>query len=149
MANYLCDPDGVPFTSATFSLDEWLAEQVPDYRLLDYARARRSLCRVNPLLFAILYLPNVLKSEETGNAITFSDVQLEMYRDAFNAVTGNGTVRIGYIASRSSGKSSMVFKILPIYFAAFKHKHLAYAMADSQSQASQHQIGRASCRERV
>lgn len=129
--------DGV--TAETFDLDAYLLSF--DERLLATPEGRRVLTELDPLLFALIYLPKHLKGPETGGQITFSDFHLDCYRQArrwVNPITEPATERDAYVAPRSSAKSTMFFLALPMWAAAHGHIRFAAAFADSAGQAETH-----------
>src|SRR5258708_39536687 len=69
---YLCHSDGMPHNAETFDLDEWLAERVPKVEMLGVRECRIALTKYDPMLFAIMYFPHVLR--KGMDAITFCDL---------------------------------------------------------------------------
>jgi phage terminase large subunit-like protein len=123
-------------TAETFSLDEYLLGI--DDRLLATPAGRRALTELDPLLFALVYLPHHLL---INGEITFSDFHLDAFREARRWIvmaTEPAQDRDAYIAPRESGKSTMFFLLLPMWAAAFLHRRFAAAFADSASQAQKH-----------
>ncbi len=110
-----------------------------DSRLLKTPEGRRALTRLNPLLFAVIYLPHKLK-DSTG-AVTLSEfhVALSSYGKqwATKDIDPNGHWS-AHIAPRGCGKSTWLFHILPIWAAAFGHKKFAAAFSDAANQAEGH-----------
>lgn len=102
MTGYLCDPEGVPYDAGTFDLLDYVSTINP--RLLEISEGRRALTRLDPLTWAVLYFPHLLKNPE--GQITFSDVHLQMYRDALELVreVGPKQSRRAYVSPRGSGK---------------------------------------------
>jgi phage terminase large subunit-like protein len=138
---YLCFPDGKPLNSAEFSIEQYLKDVVPDIRLLDTSEGRRALTEIDPLLFALIYCPGAVRGPETADQITLSDLHLELCRSARSwvmPVTVPKANRTAYIAPRECGKSTWVFKLLPLWAAAHKHRHFIAAFADSATQAREH-----------
>lgn len=124
---------------AVFDLATYLGKY--DRRLLCDSRGRRALTRLNPLLFALLYLPDHLRGTETGGEITFSEFHLDIVEQAKRWVlpsSGLARDRDAYIAPRGCGKSTWFFTILPMWAAAHGHKKFAAAFADSATQAEMH-----------
>lgn len=121
----------------TFDLDRYLAQLDP--RLLADPEGRRTLTRLDPLLFAFVYLRHHLQDSE-GHT-TFSDAHLDWCRAArawIRSVTAPGEQRDAYIAPRNTGKSTWWFLILPLWGAAHGHIRFAAAFASSASQAETH-----------
>ena len=126
-------------TAETFNVDKWLAQY--DERLLVTAKGRRILCRLDPMLFAVVYLRHHLTGEATGGKITFNDLHLELFRQARQWLKPRTTprqYRDAYIAPRESGKSTLNFLILPLWAAAHRHTRFIAAFSDSATQAETH-----------
>ncbi|MEU1787104.1 hypothetical protein ABZ553_14765 [Streptomyces sparsogenes] len=120
-----------------FDLDRYLARLDP--RLLAEPEGRRTLTRLDPLLFAFTYLRHHLQDSE-GHT-TFSDAHLDWCRAArawIRPVSSPGEQRDAYIAPRNTGKSTWWFLILPLWGAALGHIRFAAAFASSASQAETH-----------
>lgn len=121
----------------TFDFHAYLAQF--DERLLDTAEGRQILTRLDPLLFALVYLRHHLKDEE--GRITFGDAHLDWCRAARRWVrppSGPSENRDAYIAPRNMGKSTWWFLILPMWAAAHRHVKFAAAFAASATQAETH-----------
>ncbi|MYS16258.1 hypothetical protein, partial [Streptomyces sp. SID4982] len=121
----------------TFDLNTYLAQYDP--RLLADPEGRRTLTRLNPLLFALVYLRHHL--EDSEGRITFGDAHLDWCRAARGWVrppAGPGENRDAYIAPRNMGKSTWFFLILPAWAAAHGHVRFAAAFAASATQAETH-----------
>ena len=119
-----------------------LARRLPDFEAEHGAAAasaaRRRVAEVDPLRFALTYLPHHLKDAE--GSITLSTVH-EEWIDA--ALTWGDTVAPGeerdaYVAPREMGKSTWWFLLLPLWAAATGRVHFAAAFADSAAQAEGH-----------
>lgn len=79
-----------------------------DERLLATPEGRRSLCAVDPLCFALTYLPHHLKSPETDDRISFSDLHVALIEYGKSWVIKNTAPRQNrhvFIAPRSAGKA--------------------------------------------
>jgi hypothetical protein len=74
------DPYDPAADAETFDLDAYLAQF--DERLLLVPEGRRVLTEHDPLLFALVYLRDHLRSEETGNRVTIGDMHLRWAREA-------------------------------------------------------------------
>lgn len=132
MAPYL---DGLDAES--FSLDAYLAQHDP--KLLDDPEGRRLLTRLDPLLFALVYLRHHLKDSE--GQITFGDAHLDWCRAGRGWVKAPAVPaeeRDAWIAPRNTGKSTWWFLILPMWAAAHGHVKFAAAFAASATQAETH-----------
>lgn len=96
----------------------------------------------DPLLFAALYFPHHLRSEEEGAPVTFSRFHVELASRALEWSRGKPTdpmsARHADIAPRESGKSTWKFLILPTWAAAHGHLKFIAAFADSGPQAEMH-----------
>lgn len=128
---------GVP---SGFDLDGYLAGFSMDglLRSPDY---RRAVSRVDPLAFALVYLPHHLRGDETGGAITFSEFHLDLIERAKRWIVPDerpAQHRDAFVAPRSSGKSTWLFLILPLWAAAHGWRKFVAAFADSAAQAEMH-----------
>lgn len=104
-------------------------------------KTRRLATVDDPLLFAWLYLPHHLRSEETGGEITLSPVHEEWAdraREWMDGLGGPQEHRDAYVAPRGMGKSTWHFLILPMWAAAHGHVKFIAAFADSATQAETH-----------
>jgi hypothetical protein len=107
----------------------------------EWSRWRRSLTYYEPLLFAILYFGHHLKSEQTGDRITFADPHLiwaERAKHLTEPVLEAGRDRHADIAPRETGKSTWHFLLIPAWAAAFGHVKFIAAFASSGAQAETH-----------
>lgn len=121
----------------TFDLAAYLADFDP--KLLADPEGRRTLTRLDPLLFGLVYLRHHLRDSE--GHITFGDAHLDWCRAARAWVrppTEPAAHRDAYIAPRNMGKSTWWFLILPMWAAAHGHVRFAAAFASSASQAETH-----------
>lgn len=127
-----------PLLAEDFDYQDYLAKF--DTKLLADPEGRRVLTRLDPLLFAIVYFRDALRSKETGNEISFSQFHLDAYESAkrwARQSIGPGEIREGWVAPRGSGKSTVFFKILPIWALAHGHVKFIAAFAHSDWQAQQ------------
>ncbi|MGW3821811.1 phage terminase large subunit family protein [Streptomyces sp. NPDC005071] len=121
----------------TFDLDAYLAQFDP--RLLGDSEGRRTLTRLDPLLFALVFVRHHLRDSE--GQITFGDAHLDWCRAArgwVRPVAAPSEQRDAYIAPRNMGKSTWWFLILPMWAAAHGHVKFAAAFASSAGQAETH-----------
>jgi phage terminase large subunit-like protein len=112
-----------------------------DLRLLDETEGRRQITKLDPLAFALIYLPHHLRDESTGEQITFSPFHLDLFEQALEWVKPlrvRAAFRDAYVAPRGSGKSTLLFLILPLWAAAHGHIKFIAAFADAAPQAEQH-----------
>lgn len=110
-----------------------------DPRLLASPEGRRALCETDPMLFALIYLPDHLKNDE--GEITFGENHFEWFELAkqwMNPNPGLREHRHAFLAPRSSGKSTFWFLILPMWWAAYSYSKFIAAFADSGTQAEIH-----------
>jgi predicted phage terminase large subunit-like protein len=132
MSGYLAGLD-----AETFDLDTYLAAQDAD--LLADPEGRQTLTRLDPLLFALVYLSHHLK--DSDGEITFGDAHLDWARAGqgwVRPVAGPAEERDAWIAPRNTGKSTWWFLILPLWAAAHGHVRFAAAFAASATQAETH-----------
>lgn len=139
MAGYLAGLD-----AETFDLSRYLLT-LPDVDLLESedesarSQARRTLTRLNPLLFAYIYLGHHLR--DAAGETTFGDAHLDWARAGrkwARPVTAPAEQRDAWIAPRNTGKSTWWFLILPLWAAAHGHVKFAAAFAASATQAETH-----------
>jgi len=115
---------------------------------LNIPEVRRKLTVHDPLLFAVLYLPHLIKMDPTrrtdapGN-ITFADLHLELCRYArrWEALPEPRQSREAFIAPRSCGKSTWLFLILPMWAMAHRHIDFIAAFSSAGPQATKHLAG--------
>jgi phage terminase large subunit-like protein len=121
----------------TFNLAAYLAGFNP--RLLADPEGRRTLTRLDPLLFGLVYLRHHLRDSE--GQITFGDAHLDWCRAArawLRPPGGPAENRNAYIAPRNMGKSTWWFLILPTWAAAHGHVKFAAAFAMAAGPAQTH-----------
>ncbi|MGW1950121.1 hypothetical protein ACWCRC_38180 [Streptomyces sp. NPDC001940] len=121
----------------TFDLNAYLARF--DARLLAEEEGRRTLTRLDPLLFALVYVRHHLRDSE--GHMTFGDAHLDWCRAArawVKPATTPAEQRDAYVAPRNMGKSTWWFLILPLWAAAHGHVRFAAAFASSATQAETH-----------
>src|SRR5487761_35676 len=122
-----------------FDLDAYLAGI--DERLLTSAEGRRVLTALDPLLFALLYLPHHLRGAETGDKITLSEFHEDIIEQARRWIIPDSRPaqhRDIYVAPRGCGKSTWFFMILPLWAAAHGHRTFIAAFSDTATQAETH-----------
>lgn len=132
--DYLADVDPETWTWAAYVL-RYSVEQ------LRAQKVRRQLCRLDPLLFAVIYLRHHLSSEETHDQISISPFHIDLCRSARQWTRrdiAEAAVRDAWIAPRGSGKSTWAFLILPLWALAYRHRKYIAAYANSASQAEGH-----------
>lgn len=126
--------------------DRW-PSPLPGVPLLDLlmrpsaSESRKEATRDDPLLFAAVYLQHHLRSPETNNEVTFSEVHeewAEFARGWLAPAPGPREERDAFVAPRGMGKSTWHFLILPMWAAAHGHIEFTAAFADSATQAETH-----------
>lgn len=139
MSGYLRAPDGEPYNAGNFDLGEYVTRVHP--RLLGTPEGRRELTKLDPLLWAVLYVPHLLKG--TDGRITFGDVHLQIYRDALELIRSPGPKesRRAYVAPRGSGKSTTLFLIVPLWAACHGWVRFIAAFSSSATQSQDHLAG--------
>jgi phage terminase large subunit-like protein len=114
-----------------------------DPAVLRTPRGRRALTRTRPMLFALLYLDKHLRSEETGNVISFSEAHVEWFSLARRYIRPIASVppmsmRDAIVAPRGLAKSTDWFLVIPMWLAAHGWRRFLAAFADSATQAEEH-----------
>lgn len=114
-------------------LDPDLLANSPEYR--------REACRMNPIRFAILYMPETIRDRDTGT-ISFSPVH-EDWADIAKQWSRTGprvsrANRHMFVAPRKTGKTSWWYLILPVWWAAYGYSMFTVAYADAAHQAQNH-----------
>jgi len=107
--------------------------------LLKFSEGRRELTKYDPMLFALLYLPEHLQNSQ--GEITLSEFHwnlAEYGKTWINKPTEPKSNRDAFIAPRECGKSTWIFLILPMWAAAHGHIKFAAAFSDAASQAETH-----------
>lgn len=102
---------------------------------------RLAQTKLDPMLFALIYLRDHLRAPATRNEITFCDAHLDWCREALDWISpasGPRQDRDVYVAPRELGKSTWFFLILPLWAAAHGHRKFIAAFADSGTQAEMH-----------
>ena len=134
---WVTDPYSPEANAESFSLQGWLATF--DQVLLATPEGRRVLTRLDPMLFAYVYMRKHLK-DVFGN-ISFADAHflwVRLARRWIGPSRGQREDRRALVAPRSCGKSTWFFLILPMWAGVHRHVRFAAAFADSGSQAELH-----------
>jgi len=124
----------------TFDFPEYLRHFDADALVLSGAY-RRAVTRVDPLAFALVYLPHHLRSDDTGGIITLSEFHYDLIEQAKRWIVPDDRPaqhRDAYVAPRGCGKSTWLFTILPMWAAAHGWRKFIAAFADSAGQAEMH-----------
>ena len=119
------------------SIAKYMEEINPE--LLKFSEGRRELTKYDPMLFALLYLPEHLQNAQ--GEITLSEFHwnlAEYGKSWINKPTVPKSNRDAFIAPRECGKSTWIFLILPMWAAAHGHIKFAAAFSDAASQAETH-----------
>jgi hypothetical protein len=113
-----------------------------DPRLLEHPEGRRAIGRLDPLAFALIYLRHWLgkRSPETGNKITFAPMHAASYDWALSWIGPQEPManRHAWIAPRGSAKSTIHFRILPLWSLAYLHKDYIAIFTKATSKAEEH-----------
>lgn len=122
-------------------MDKRLADMLKDVNpeLLNSSEGRRALTKLNPILFAWIYLRHHITMPD--GTVSFADCHFEWAEIALNWVLPtdvNNPQRHAFIAPRETGKSTWWYTILPIFWAAHKYSTFMVAFAHSDSQAQMH-----------
>jgi len=138
---YLHDPFGLPYNAETFDYEQYLAENVPDLRMLEYSEGRKALTQYDPILFAVIYGHMLIKDGD--GRISFGDLHLDLCRKAleWTLPLGPAESRHVFVAGRGNGKSTWTFKLLPMWAACHGHRKFVAAFSDSATQAQKHLAG--------
>jgi predicted phage terminase large subunit-like protein len=110
-----------------------------DPLLLSIPEGRRELTKYDPMLFALIYLPEHLKN--ANGEITLSEFHWALGEYGKQWITKPTTPkqnRDAFIAPRECGKSTWIFLILPMWAAAHGHIKFVAAFSDAASQAETH-----------
>jgi hypothetical protein len=110
-------------------------------RETDEETRREFLRRVihdDPLLFALLVLPQHLRDSEGRISLSTVHEQWIEAAQRWGTPTGPAEERDAYVAPREMGKSTWFFLLLPMWAAATGRVKFAAAFADSSAQAEGH-----------
>jgi len=135
----LVDPYHPEVTAGNFDVGRWIAQF--DERLLRLPEGRRLLTRLDPMLFALVYLRHHLASDDTGGEITYADCHFAWYRLMRTWVRRERSPRgwrHAFAAPRSAAKSTHWFLFAPVWAGAHGHARFIAAFADSGTQAEMH-----------
>jgi hypothetical protein len=126
--SYLIDEStGLPFDSDTFDIKQFL-NGYDSNLLVNSPEYRRVITKYNPLLFMLIYLPHLMRSEETNNQFSINDLNLMLARHALQwaapkTVPKRPGLRKAYLAPRGSSKSTTVQAMI---LWAICHRHVRY-----------------------
>lgn len=102
---------------------------------------RRMVSKWSPVVFAFIYLPHHLRSEDTNWKYSLNRVHLAIARNAAAGWTkrwGPAERRNAVIAPRESGKSTWDFLICPAWAMAHEHRTFPAMFSDSGTLAGVH-----------
>lgn len=99
-------------------------------------RYRRHITRDNPFLFAVTYFGRFLRDPETDD-MSFCQFQLDAYQRA-RAWPLRGAQHDVTVASRGAQKSTLYFRILPLWALAHGHHQFFCAFSRIGDQAKKH-----------
>lgn len=124
---------------ASFSVAEYIRSIDPANirHILRSPEARRRMTRDDPLLFALIYFPKSITDKDTG-VIELSDMHFELCRLArrWRARVEPMEDRNAVLAPREAGKSTWLFKILPLWGLAHGHVRFVAAFVSTGRQAA-------------
>jgi hypothetical protein len=100
------------------------------------AKYRRAITATSPLKFAITYFPDWLIQEETWQ-MSFCRMHLEMFLAAKEWIRP-GPSRHAWIAPRRSGKSRLMFGVLPLWALGHGYRDYLTTFAWTKEQAEAH-----------
>ena len=100
------------------------------------AARRRHTCRRSPLLFALTYMPHVLRQQDTG-LTSFAQPHLDMAAAAERWI-GPVSERDIWIGPRGLGKTRWQFCILPAWAMAYSYRKFVLALSYTADQAGVH-----------
>lgn len=107
--------------------------------LLATHEGRLALTEHDPLLFAYLYFPHHLRDGQGNMTVcAFHQDLLDYAQTWAKPVGARKEHRHAFIAPRSSGKSTWIFLLLPMWAAAHGHRSFIAAFSDSETQAITH-----------
>jgi hypothetical protein len=124
-------------TGTNFDVSGWLATFDPV--LLGSREGRCTLTRLDPFLFAYVYLRKHMKNAD--DEVTFADAHflwVRLARRLIGPARGPREGRRALVAPRSCAKSSWWFLFIPMWAGVHRHVRFAAAFADSGTQAELH-----------
>lgn len=125
-------------TAETFDLAGYLSN-IRSNPLIQTSEGRRLLTKLDPFLFAVLYLTKHML--DANGKLSVADAHLVWARKARYLATpskGPGKHRDMYVAPRSTGKSTWWFLLIPMWAAAHGHVKFIAAFAHGTDQAETH-----------
>jgi phage terminase large subunit-like protein len=131
--------------SGNFDLVEYIGQAIPSDKVVSKdpgsAVVRRELTRYDPLLFGVIYCRSLI-TDKSGS-ITAADLHYDLCRYALQWCTPaqKSKSRTAFVAPRNAGKSTWLFKVIPLWAAAHGHAQFIAAFSSSGSQATTHLTG--------
>lgn len=122
-----------------FDWREYLRTQY-DPRLLETSEGRRAIGRLDPLAFALIYLREWLTDD--NGVVSFAQFHADSYEWALSWI-GNQlpmSNRRAWVAPRGSAKSTMHFRIIPIWALAYGHKRYVAIFSRTDDHANEHML---------
>jgi len=112
----------------------------PDVDASQRSKIRKKLTKYDPLLFAVLYFPHLLRDpKRTDLPPSVARFHLDIFGWALDALPyPDRDDRAAFIAPRGSGKSTTLFVICAIWTLAHRHRLLISAYAHMATQAQNH-----------
>lgn len=102
---------------------------------------RRAITRTDPLAFAMVYLIDHLRSDETAGRLSFNQFHLDVAYSARRWIRDDlapAELREAWIAPRGSAKTTWLFLILPLWAMAHGHQRFIMAFSNAAKQAQGH-----------
>lgn len=122
-----------------FDMGEFIAEVPPE--LLKHSYYRRHIAIKHPLHFAFIYMRHALKDDDGRMSLNDLHIQMADYamdwRDPRASMPGN-EYRLAWIAPRDAGKSTWMFRILPLWAAAGGYRKFIAMFQKKGVDASNH-----------
>jgi phage terminase large subunit-like protein len=111
-----------------------------DPRLMETSEGRRAIGRLDPLAFALIYLRDWLKGDD--GEISFAKFHADSYEWALSWI-GNQlpmSNRRAWVAPRGSAKSTMHFRIIPLWALCYLHKDYVAIFSRTDDHANEHML---------
>jgi hypothetical protein len=107
--------------------------------LLKYSETRRQVALSHPLHFAVIYMSNAITDDDGVLSLNDLHVQMSEHAKLWQYKWGPGNeCRHAWIAPRECGKSTWMFRILPLWAAAGGWRKFIAMFQDGGSNASNH-----------
>lgn len=132
--NYLAGVDASRFDLRSYLLG---VDPAHVHLMIQDSACRRAMTKYDPLMFAIIYMSKSI-SDDKG-VISFADMHFDLCRYALGWAQSEiepMAHRDAFLAPRDWGKSTWLFKILPLWAAAHGHRKFVAAFTATGPQAS-------------